>query len=111
MFWQRSLENGLNIIHHDHSLMLDRELLPSGQTLNPYSTWKIFLSYKHTHDGFLYSSISLLKMSILFTVKPVLSSHSKEHQKLVFKTDYLLMKVKVLQNAPRGAFCNTFDLH
>ena len=22
-----------------------------------------------------------------------------------------LMKVKVLQNAPLGAFCNTFDLH
>ena len=28
------------------------------------------------------------------TVKPVLSSHSKRHQKLVFKTDYCLMQVK-----------------
>ena len=35
----------------------------------------------------------------------------KEDQKLVFKTDYCLMQVKILQNAPRGAFCNTFDLH
>ena len=30
---------------------------------------------------------------------------------LIFKTDYRLMQVKVLQNAPRGAFCNTLDLH
>ena len=26
---------------------------------------------------------------------------------MIFKTDYRLMQVKVLQNAPRGAFCNT----
>ena len=45
------------------------------------------------------------------TVKPFLSSHPKEDQKLVFKTNCRLMQVKVLQNAPRGAFCNTFDLH
>ena len=55
------------------------------------------------------------------TVKPVLSNHSKKDQKLVFKTNYRLMQVKsiaecfpwskVLQNAPREAFCNTFDLH
>ena len=35
------------------------------------------------------------------TVKPVLSSHSKEDQRLVFKTDQCLMQVKVLQNAQR----------
>ena len=29
-----------------------------------------------------------------FTVKPVLSGHSKEDQKLVFKTDYRLIQVK-----------------
>ena len=28
-----------------------------------------------------------------------------------FKTDHRLMQIKVLQNAPKGAFCNTFDLH
>ena len=33
------------------------------------------------------------------TVKPVLSSHSKEDQKLVFNTNYCLSQVKVLQNA------------
>ena len=31
--------------------------------------------------------------------------------KIVFKTNYHLMQVKVLQNAPLGAFCNNFDLH
>ena len=34
-------------------------------------------------------------------MKPVLRGHSKEDQNLVFKTDYCLMQVKVLQNAPR----------
>ena len=47
----------------------------------------------------------------MFTVKPALSGHSKRSQKLVFKADYRLMQVKVLQNVPRGAFYNTFDLH
>ena len=34
-----------------------------------------------------------------YTVKYVLSSHSKKDQKLVFKTKYLLMQSEVLQNA------------
>ena len=32
------------------------------------------------------------------TVKPVLGSHSKTRQKLVFKTDYRLMQVKSIIN-------------
>ena len=47
----------------------------------------------------------------LNTEKTVLSSHSKRRSKLVSKTDYRLCRSKVLQNSPRGAFCNTFDLH
>ena len=49
------------------------------------------------------------------------SKTTKEEQKLDFKTDYRLILVvvknapfcrpKALQNTPRGAFCNTFDLH
>ena len=39
------------------------------------------------------------------TVKRVLSGHSKRRPKLVFKTNYRLMKVKSI------ADCNTFDLH
>ena len=55
-----------------------------------------------------------------YTIKPVLRGRSKRRQKQVFKTNYRLLQVKniaecskgsILQNAPRGAFCNTFDLH
>ena len=45
------------------------------------------------------------------TVRPVLSGHSKEDPKLVFKTDYCLMKVESIADCSRRAFCNTFDLH
>ena len=30
---------------------------------------------------------------------------------MFFKTDYRLMQVKVLQNAPKGAFCDTFNYY
>ena len=46
----------------------------------------------------------ILQLQLLFTVKPALSSHSKEDQKLgfQFKTDtvIILCRSKVLQNAP-----------
>ena len=47
------------------------------------------------------------------TVNPVLSVYSKIDKTKVLKTNFCLMKIKVLQNAliPIGAFCNTFDLH
>ena len=32
-----------------------------------------------------------------YTVKPDISSHSKEYQKLVFKSNYLLMQVKSIK--------------
>ena len=48
---------------------------------------------------------------MLPTVKPVLSGHSKIDKTKMLMTNGNLMKVKVLQNAPLGAFCNTFDLH
>ena len=35
----------------------------------------------------------------------------KEDQKLVFKTDYHLMRVKSIALTVNGAFCNTFDHH
>ena len=49
-----------------------------------------------------------------YTVKPVLSGHSKRRPKLAYKTDYRSMQVKIIaewQNAPMGAFCNTYNLH
>ena len=42
-----------------------------------------------------------LRNQIKKNVNSVLSSHLKEDQRLVFKTDYCLMQVKVLQNALR----------
>ena len=41
-----------------------------------------------------------------FTVKPVLSGHSKIDQTKVLMTNGSLMKVESI-----AAFCNTFDLH
>ena len=51
------------------------------------------------------SSVTLLALpKKCSTVKPVLSTHSKEDQKLAFNTVYISMKVKVLQNASREFF-------
>ena len=45
---------------------------------------------------------------LLYTVKPVLSGHSKEDQKLVFFRWIITeCRLNVLQNAPFGAFCST----
>ena len=44
---------------------------------------------------------------LICTVKPVLSSHSTKHTKLVFKTDYHLMQVKSITECSKRAFCNT----
>ena len=46
-----------------------------------------------------------------YTVKPVLSSHSKIDKTKVLKTNGSLMKVKSIAECSLGAFCNTFDLH
>ena len=50
-------------------------------------------------------------VSVEDTVKPVLSSHSKRTPDWFSITIITLCRSKVLQNAPREAFCNTFDLH
>ena len=48
---------------------------------------------------------------ILYTVKPVLSDHSKIDKTKVLKTNGSLMKVESIAECSLGAFCNTFDLH
>ena len=47
----------------------------------------------------------------MYTVKPVLSSHSKTGKKKVLKNDGSLMKAKSIAECSLGAFCNTSDLH
>ena len=44
----------------------------------------------------------------VYTVKSVLSGHSKRHQKLVFKTDYLLMFVKSIAECSNGSILQYF---
>ena len=45
-------------------------------------------------------------------VKPVLGDHSKiDKTKILMTNGSYIYRSKVLQNAPLGAFCNTFDLH
>ena len=50
------------------------------------------------------------RLQINITVKPVLSSHSKE-DRFVFKTGNRFMQVESIAECSRAAFCNTFDLH
>ena len=45
------------------------------------------------------------------TVKPVLNGHSKIYKTNILMANGSLIRSKVLQNAPLGAFCNTFGLH
>ena len=60
--------------------------------------------YKLSADNWQTKSQGVI---ITYTVKPVLSGLSKRRSKIGFQE----CRSKVLQNAPRGAFCNTFDLH
>ena len=46
-----------------------------------------------------------------YTVKPVLSGHSKIDKTMILKTNGSLMKVQSIAECSLGAFCNTFDLH
>ena len=46
-----------------------------------------------------------------YTVKPVLSGHSKIEKTEVLKTSGSLMEVESISECSLEAFCNTFDLH
>ena len=54
--------------------------------------------------------IPLTCMHSYIAVKPVLSGHSKNRQK-VLKTNGSLMKVRSIAECSLGAFCITFDLY
>ena len=49
--------------------------------------------------------------SHILTGKPALSSHLKEDKNWFSRPVIAYCMSKVLQNAPRGAFCNSFGLH
>ena len=53
----------------------------------------------------------MIKCKSVFTVKSILSSHSKIDNTKVLNTSGGLVKVKSIAECSLGAFCNTFDLH
>ena len=57
---------------------------------------------------FLYKNV---ERPWFYTVKPVLSGHSKIDKTKVLKANSSLMKVESIAECSLGAFCNTFDLH
>ena len=63
---------------------------------------------------FLFSALTAIlfwrwsrTLMILYTVKPVLSGHSKTDKTKVFKTNGNLMKVESIAECSLGALCNT----
>ena len=50
-------------------------------------------------------------LTVLSSVKPVLSGHLKIDKTKVLMENGSLMKVKSIAERTVGAFCNTFDLH
>ena len=57
------------------------------------------------------TSCKYSKTHTKYTVKPVLSDHSKIEKIKVLMVNCSLMKVESIAECSLGAFCNTFDLH
>ena len=47
-------------------------------------------------------------VQVRITVKPVLSRHSKKHQKLFFNTDHCLIEVKSIAECSKGSILQYF---
>ena len=78
---------------------------------------KLFIRFpKHPHSSELHIGLTWKPCNFIyipngFTVKPVLSGHSKMDKTKVLKTNGSLMKVERTAECSLGAFCNAFDLH
>ena len=59
----------------------------------------------------VYLLVLLVKILVVYTVKPVLSGHSKIDKTKILMKNRSLMKVESVAECSLGAFCNTFDLH
>ena len=64
----------------------------------------------HTYSQEPHSLLMEWIKSQVYTVKSVLSGHSKLDKIKVLKTFGSLVKVKSITECSHGAFCNTFDL-
>ena len=58
---------------------------------------------KHTVKIFYLYSCFYVRVSLFAYSKACINGYSQKDRKLVFKTSYRLMQVKVLQNTPRGS--------
>ena len=59
----------------------------------------------------MFNKFLALNIRFDYTIKPVLSCHSKIDKTKVLKTNGSLMKVESIAECSLGAFCDTFDLH
>ena len=71
--------------------------------INPFAIIRFYLYHFHW-------SVQLVSY-FQYTVKPVLSGHSKIDKTKVLKLDGTLMQVESIAECSKRAFCNTFDLH
>ena len=104
-----SFETGFTVNHYKKRTILFQENDHSYYSFVKCHGQKI---WEPQHDTVITRCvIKELQCSFLFTVKPVLSSHSKEDQKLVLKTNYRLMQVKSIAECSKGehsAMLSTF---
>ena len=64
------------------------------------------LMFANPEDRFSFVKVHLMKVQ--YTVKPVLSGHSKRRPKLVFKTNYRLMQAKSIAECSKGSILQYF---
>ena len=81
--------------------------LGSWSCIGRVAAWGVFRTDPRVIPG----RIAHLTLNITYTVKPVLSGHSKIDKTKVLKTNGSLMKVESIAECSLGAFCNTLDLH
>ena len=69
----------------------------------------IYAEKKHSmHLNCLLITTCIGLLFSVYTVKPVLSGHTKRRPKLVFKTDYRLMQVKSIAECSKGSILQYF---
>ena len=80
----------------------------------PISQYKSYQNSRKSFNRKILAILHLLltltaqKNSFDYTVKPVLAATQKEHQKLVFNTDYRLMQVKSIADGSKGSILQYF---
>ena len=72
----------------------------------------VFVYAAEAFQGYVITVLNTFQPDgVSHTVKPVLSGQSKTTKNWFSRPVIAKCMSKVLQNAPKGAFCNTFDLN